>query len=326
MAADRDLLATCWTSAGDAAPGRGDEVSPIPLRERIEACAAAAWTGFGLLHADLEFALRSVDLPYLRRTFEDCGITYVELEFLGDWWTDGERRRESDARRDLLLRAAEGLGAGAIKVGGELGDEPVDPERFREEFDRLATQAADAGTRIAIEPMPMSNLATIAAGAELVTEVGNPAGGLCVDLWHVERAGTTMEELRECLPIERTFVVELDDAAASVDPRGLWEDTIDRRMLPGEGDLDVAGFVEVLDDLGWDGHWGVEIISAEHRSRGCAEGLIAAHRATQEVFAQVVAPSVDDKSSISLDTVFNPDYSARRNGPRKGPLGEETNG
>ena len=127
-----DLLATCWTSAGDAAPGRGDEVSPIPLRERAEACAEAGWTGFGLLHADLELALGGVDLAHLRGMFEDCGVDRVELEFLGDWWTEGERRRESDRRRALLLSAAEALGAGAIKVGGELGGEPVDPDRFKD--------------------------------------------------------------------------------------------------------------------------------------------------------------------------------------------------
>ncbi|HVX32907.1 MAG TPA: sugar phosphate isomerase/epimerase family protein [Solirubrobacterales bacterium] len=283
MAAAPDLLATCWTSAGDAAPGRGDEVSPIPLRARIEACAAAGWTGFGLLHADLEPALERGGPAALRTMFEDCGIERVELEFLGDWWTDGERRRESDRRRDLLLRAAEGLGAGAIKVGGELGGEPVDRDRFMEEFDRLATQAGEAGTRIALEPMPMSNVATIAAGAELVREVGNPHGGLCVDVWHVRRAGTSDEELRACLPIERVFVVELDDAATAVDPRGLWEDTIHRRLLPGEGNLDVAGFVRAMEGLGWRGHWGVEVISEQHRRRPFEEGIVAAHAAASSV-------------------------------------------
>jgi sugar phosphate isomerase/epimerase len=278
-----DLLATCWTSAGDAAPGRGDEISPVPLRERAEACAEAGWTGFGLLHADLEFALRDVDLAHLRCMFEDCGISRVELEFLGDWWTEGARRLESDRRRDLLLRAAEGLGAAAIKVGGELGGEPVDHDRFMEEFDRLATQAADAGTRIAFEPMPMANLATIAAGAAFVREVGNPHGGLCVDVWHVRRAGTSDEELRSCLPLEHTFVVELDDAAVTVDPRGLWEDTVDRRLLPGEGSLDVAGFVLTMKDLGWRGHWGVEVISEVHRRRPFREGIAAAYAAASNV-------------------------------------------
>jgi hypothetical protein len=36
LSRDEDLLATCWTTAGDAAPLRGDEQSPIPLQERVE--------------------------------------------------------------------------------------------------------------------------------------------------------------------------------------------------------------------------------------------------------------------------------------------------
>jgi hypothetical protein len=49
---DQDLLATCWTTAGDAAPLRGDERSPLPLRERVEAPAAA----FATARAQLELA------------------------------------------------------------------------------------------------------------------------------------------------------------------------------------------------------------------------------------------------------------------------------
>ena len=37
---NRELLASCWTSAGNAAPDRGDEVSPVDLRTRIETVAA----------------------------------------------------------------------------------------------------------------------------------------------------------------------------------------------------------------------------------------------------------------------------------------------
>ena len=36
LSRDEDLLATCWTTAGDAAPLRGDEQSPIPLQERSD--------------------------------------------------------------------------------------------------------------------------------------------------------------------------------------------------------------------------------------------------------------------------------------------------
>jgi hypothetical protein len=42
-------------------------------------------------------------------------------------------------------------------------------------------------------------------------------------------------------------------------------------------------------DLGRRRHWGVEMISAEHRRRGCVEGLEAAYRAPQGVFNHAVA-------------------------------------
>ena len=53
MTADEALLATCWTTAGDAAPLRDGERSPVPLRTRIEVAAQAGFRGFGVNYADL---------------------------------------------------------------------------------------------------------------------------------------------------------------------------------------------------------------------------------------------------------------------------------
>ena len=52
-AGPQELMATCWSSAGDAASDRADLRSPLPLRERIEAASATGFTGFGLLSDDL---------------------------------------------------------------------------------------------------------------------------------------------------------------------------------------------------------------------------------------------------------------------------------
>jgi len=173
---NRELLATCWTSAGNAAPDRGDEVSPVDLRTRIETAAEVGWEGFGLLHADLTIAERTIGLPELRRILDGAGITHVELEFLTGWWTTGEQRRLSDQRRTLLLDAAEVLGAANVKVAPELGDQPVDLARFHAEFDALATQAGNAGTRVALEFMPMTSLRTLQAGGRVAIELPSRPG------------------------------------------------------------------------------------------------------------------------------------------------------
>jgi sugar phosphate isomerase/epimerase len=276
---NRELLATCWTSAGDAAPDRGDEVSPIDLRTRIETAAEVGWEGFGLLHADLVIARDTIGLQELRRMFDGAGIKHVELEVLPWWWTTDERRRISDQRRTLLLDAAEVLGARTIKVAAEGGSQPVDPARFHDDFDHLATQAGNAGVRVALEPMPMTNLATIQAGVDFVTAVGNRYGGLTVDTWHVHRGGTSYAELERILPAEYLFIVELDDADEQV-VGTLWEDTVNSRRLPGEGVFDVPAFVAAVHRAGYRGHWGVEIISEQHRALPVREALTRARTAT----------------------------------------------
>jgi sugar phosphate isomerase/epimerase len=211
----------------------------------------------------------------------------VELEVLPWWWTTDERRQISDQRRTLLLDAAEVLGAQAIKVAAaqaikvaaEGGGLPVDPARFHDDFDRLATQAGNAGTRLALEPMPMTNLSTIQAGVDFVTAVGNRYGGLTIDIWHVHRGGTSYAQLERILPVEYLVIVELNDADEHV-VGTLWEDTVNARRLPGKGAFDVPAFIAAIHRVGYLGHWGVEIISEQHRQLPIREGLTRARAAT----------------------------------------------
>ena len=74
------LLATCWSSAGDAASDRDDLRSPVPLRERIEAASAAGFRGFGLLSADLPAAEQEYGLRGIRAVLDDNGMVDLELE------------------------------------------------------------------------------------------------------------------------------------------------------------------------------------------------------------------------------------------------------
>jgi sugar phosphate isomerase/epimerase len=89
---------------------------------------------------------------------------------------------------------------------------------------------------------------------------------LLVDAWHVFRAGTSLAELRATLRPEMIFGVELDDAAPEVIGT-LFEDTVDRRLLCGDGCFDLTGLVTTLRDLGFDGPWGVEILSTSYRAQ-----------------------------------------------------------
>ena len=103
-------MATCWTTAGDAASDRPDLRSPLTLRERIEAASSAGFRGFGLLSDDLPAAVADYGLTGIRAMLADNGMVHLELEGIPFWWDDGPQREESDRVRHSLLEAAEVLG------------------------------------------------------------------------------------------------------------------------------------------------------------------------------------------------------------------------
>ena len=271
---DQDLLATCWTTAGDAAPMRGDEPSPLPLRERVESAAAARFRGIGLLHIELVVAEREHGLAGIRSLLDDNGLVHLELELLTDWWADGPRRRRSDQVRRKLLDVAGVLGARHVKVGPDVSGAPWDHDRWVAEFAVLAEDARQAGTRVGLEFLPWSNIRTVHDGLRLVGDAGHDAGGLVIDVWHTERAGTPPAELA-AVPLRHIVGVELSDADA--DQVGtLFEDTANRRRLCGEGSFDLQGCIRALRAAGWTGPWGVEILSEAFRRLPVGKAVAAA--------------------------------------------------
>jgi len=283
-----ELLATCWTHAGDAIPVAGRQLSPLDLRARAEAVAGAGFTGIGFTIDDLDAARATYDLPDVRRICEDLGLVHLEVELLENWWTSGMRRRESDRTRRSLLAAAEVLGARQIKIGPDVegvdGAVPplTDVAHWAAELHRLAGRAAEVGTRVALEPLPFSNVTDFRLAAELVAASDHPAAGLVVDIWHLERGPSTLADLAK-IPGDKVFVVELNDAPAP-QSSDLFHDTIHHRVLCGSGAFDLAGLVETLQQIGFAGPWGVEIISDEHRRRPLDEALVDAHRTTMALF------------------------------------------
>ena len=265
------LLATCWSSAGDAASDRADLRSPLDLRTRIEAAAAAGFSGFGLLSADLPAAEQEYGLRGIRAMLDDNGIVDLELEGIPYWWDDGPRREESDRVRHGLLRAAEVLGARHIKVTPDGDDAPWNREHWAAKFAELAAQADAAGTRLGIEFFPWSNIKTLHDGMALVEDARHDTAGVVIDVWHIERAHTPVGDLAS-VPLRRIVGVELNDADPQV-VGTLFDDTVHRRRYCGEGSFDLAGIINALRTAGWTGPWGVEILSEEHRSLPVQEAL-----------------------------------------------------
>jgi sugar phosphate isomerase/epimerase len=257
-----EFIASYWTLAGNVMPRAPSQVSPIPFEARAQAAARAGFRGIGLMHDDLRATVARLGLPTMKRILEDNGLVHLELEFLGDWFASGERRRASDLLRIQLLTAAEFLGARHIKVGADSSGEEWPIGRLAAEFFRLCEAAAQHGTSIALELLPWTQLATIDRALAVVKEADASNGGLLLDIWHLHRAGQDLDAIAE-IPRRYLCAAELNDAGLAEGP--LWEDTINRRKPCGQGVLDLAGFIDGLATAGFHGPYGIEIISTEHR-------------------------------------------------------------
>ena len=259
-----DLVATAWTSAGATSPMHVPATSPVPIAQRVAAVADAGYCGLGLIADDLAIILDTIGFVGLRDLLAEHELTHIEIELIERWWIPrGEPGHTYDVR-DLLFDAADVLSPAFIKIGSEIGPATDDPIALVGPLRDLADEANEHGTRVAIEPMPFSTIATVPMGVEIVNAAEHPAAGLVIDAWHVFRAETSLTELSAVLSQKNIFGVELNDAAEQV-LGTLFEDTVERRLLCGEGSFDLRRFVAVLRDKGFDGPWGVEILSSPFR-------------------------------------------------------------
>lgn len=257
-----DVLGSYWTVAGPVEIGTGREWSLFDWPERCAQAARVGMTGLGLWHTDLEHLLESRTMAELRTIFVDAGLRDLEIEFLNDWFVEegDDRRTASDAQRDLLFTAAVELGAHHVKLGN-LRRTPASTAQLTDGFAALCADAAGRGVPpMAYELMPFDVNAPSLAGVLEIVSASDPAhGGIAIDTWHLGKLGITAEDLR-VIPPERLVHVELSDGTVANMPDHSHETTRHRR-LPGEGEFDIPGYVAVLRELGYDGPWGVEVLS-----------------------------------------------------------------
>jgi sugar phosphate isomerase/epimerase len=278
-----ELLASYWTIS-NGIPHTDREYSPFDFRDRVESAAKAGFKGFGIWHADLEHVLKTRSLQEMKQILNDNGILHLELEFLTDWFLEGERKKQSDICRKLLLDAAEALSAHHVKVG-DFFQEKASMPQIIEAFAGLCAEAADRGTAVGFELMPFAMIRTLEDSLKLVEEAGAPNGGICLDTWHILKLKIPFDRLRR-IPSQYLTSVELNDGTFDC-PWSLHEDTVNHRRFCGEGEFDVPGFIQAVQDAGYDGPWGVEVLSAELREWPLKRLTTAAFRTTMAQFGRM---------------------------------------
>ena len=259
-----ELIASYWTLAGGAEPHTDHEYSVFDFKDRVEACAKVGFKGMGIWHADLVHTLKRRPLTEIKRILDDNGMKHIEIEFLGDWFLTGEKKKKSDLVKQDLLTAAQALGARHIKVGDFFHTDTPMPQVI-DTFGALCRDAAAYGTKIVYELMPFAMIDTLPDTLTMLKGAGEKNGGIIFDLWHLVKMRVPYEEIGR-FPLEYFFGVEINDGTFTA-PWSLHEGTINHRRLCGEGEFDIRGFLDQVWKAGYRGPVGIEVLNKELRKR-----------------------------------------------------------
>jgi len=113
-------------------------------------------------------------------------------------------------------------------------------------------------------------------------EIGEPNLGLLVDSYHWFNAQHTVAEL-EALPAEKVVHVHINDAP----DRPLEEQQDMERLTPGEGIIDLVGFLSALKKIGYQDYMGVEIFSEDLKKLPVEEAASHVKKACDALLARV---------------------------------------
>jgi sugar phosphate isomerase/epimerase len=277
-----EFIGSFWTLAVGADP-MGDQRCLHDFRTRVEIAAKAGFTGMGFWHADILEIRNKYSFEDMKRILDANGIVNVEVEWLLDWYCTDARKAASDEIRALLLDAAEILRARHIKIA-DLGNDCADVPQMTEAFAPLCRQAAERGTNILFEMLPaqFSHAPSLDQVLALTRGSGERNGGIMLDNLHLQRIGIGSEEIVRKLEAGDLIGVEINDGARAM-PLNFLDSVVNKRLLPGDGEFDIAAFLQALWAVGYDGPIGVEVLNEYMRKWDLKTAATEAFAKTQRV-------------------------------------------
>lgn len=214
----------------------------------VEASATAGFRGLSLwsLYAD-QLASEGYNAKAIARLCGRHGVQVRMVEAVTSW-TDADRSAIDAEARPVFSLSVQ-LGAEEV-LAVALDADPIDLDVAARGFAYLCDLAARHGLRIGLEFLPWSSVPDLRTAAALVERANRDNGGLVIDSWHWQRqpGGPDLDTLRS-IPPHRIHVLQLNDAPTKPDG-DLLEETMFKRLLPGEGEIDLRSLVDTIDELG----------------------------------------------------------------------------
>jgi sugar phosphate isomerase/epimerase len=233
--------------------------------EIIELALTYGFAGMDLNIAEFAVRARLKGVPYAKRLIQSAKIRIGTFPLPVDWEADDETfQKDLKKLADCAGYAAELGCTRATAVLAPAGDARPYHENFefhRHRFHDVCEVLRPAGVRLALGFQAAESLRQnrvfqfihdLDALTLLLNMVAAPNLGLLLDIWDVVACGGSIESVRK-LPAGQIVAVQVADMPANVAPADLDEKT--SRLLPGgeNGRIDVAAFLAMLRETGYDG-------------------------------------------------------------------------
>jgi sugar phosphate isomerase/epimerase len=228
-----------------------------------EKCAAAVAGGFAAVTLYPEDVARAraegLGLADVKRLIVDHGLVLADLDPLLRWLPDEPIPPGfATATEPEFYAIAEAVGARSLNVAQGFGAR-VDLDRAAEALAGVCDRAREHGLLVTLEYLPWSGIPDARAALAIVERTGRANATLMVDTWHSFRGPTDDAQLR-AIPGARVGSVQLNDAPVTAESN-LVTETLNARLLPGEGAIPLVRWLRILDAIGSRAPIGVEVFS-----------------------------------------------------------------
>ena len=215
----------------------------VPPLELVELAAKAGFASIGLRTSpaspgSVEYPLRTAaEQAEMRRRLAANGIKVLEVEMVPLLST----MRTADYKP--MIEAGAAIGASRLTVGG--GD-TTDFSIVAEKLAEMAELAQSYGIAVDLEFMPFRPVKTLVDAVEVVKRAKHPNAHILIDVLHVFRSGTLPQDFAQIDPAMLGPVQLCDAPAQAPPPDGLVIEARTRRLLPGQGELDLKALLDAL--------------------------------------------------------------------------------
>lgn len=235
-------------------------IKPASLEEKVEATREAGFEGIGLWREEVERA----GPKRVKSLLEGAGLIPVEICAVPLTWTFAEDEAPFEEARKVFELSAE-IGCELVVAPADIREGPI--ERAFENYAKLCDLAAEFGVIPALEFLGGARaIEDVASARKVVEGAGRPNGKVLVDTFHFHKGGSSLADLR-ALPGELVGLVHVNDVPSL--PHHLLQDR--HRVMPGEGSLDLPGFLSALKETGYDGFLSLELFNEDYWRAGPVE-------------------------------------------------------